>query len=165
MNSSNEELSKRVTEVEWEVWYRDTFDRECPPKVDVSGVGMVKGLKELWARHLFETVTVDGILGFSRFHLRCDGQPSDGQPNEVRCVMIDGDLVGASKLRGWMFGDKEISSKGYVGAADSELLTRVAEMHADLVLADRSSSELLQLASRCSNGQEFAKLLDDLVDS
>jgi len=66
--------SKRIfsdpdPEAEWQVWYRDTFDRECPPSVDVSGFGLAKGLTELWARHLFEAVGVDGKGGFSRFHL------------------------------------------------------------------------------------------------
>ena len=47
-------------EAEWQVWYQDTFDRECPPSVDVRGRGLVSGLTELWARHLFETVRPGG---------------------------------------------------------------------------------------------------------
>jgi hypothetical protein len=45
------------------VWYRDTFDRETRPSVDVRGQGLVEGLTELWARHLFETVRHGGGEG------------------------------------------------------------------------------------------------------
>ena len=49
----------------WELWYQDLFDRECPRQVEVRGQGLVQGLAELWARHLFETVQVDGQKGLS----------------------------------------------------------------------------------------------------
>ena len=54
---------------EWEIWYHDMFDRDASTSVDVRGRGLVKGLAELWARHFFETVTVDGKQGFSYFQL------------------------------------------------------------------------------------------------
>ena len=60
---------ERASEAEWEVWYQDTFDRECPRQVEVAGRGLVEGLIQLWARHLFETVQADGQRGFSRFNL------------------------------------------------------------------------------------------------
>jgi hypothetical protein len=77
-------------EAEREVWYQDTFDRECPPSVDVRGRGLVEGLTELWARHLFETVRPSGGEGFSRFHLRW-------KPG--RFVRIEGDQAGATRLQ------------------------------------------------------------------
>lgn len=40
-----------------------------PRQVDLAGHGLVKGSIELWARHLFETVQLDGQQGFSRFNL------------------------------------------------------------------------------------------------
>ena len=63
------DITDPAPDAEWEVWYQDLFDRECPRQVEVSGRGLAAGLSELWARHLFETVGVDGQKGFSRFNL------------------------------------------------------------------------------------------------
>src|SRR5687768_15009963 len=52
---------------EWVIWYVDTFDRDFPPRSEVSGRGLVEGLAQLWARHLFESVRPDGQSGFSSF--------------------------------------------------------------------------------------------------
>ena len=134
-----------AADVEWEVWYRDTFDRECPPSVDVRGRGLVAGLMELWARHLFETVRPDGGRGFSRFHLRSPG----------RSVEIDGDRAGATRLRGWVFGSKRTSRKGYVQEGDARLLRQVAVAHAHLVLAGQSAERILATAARAANRHDF----------
>ena len=50
MEQDEHPLDDPARETEWEVWYLDTFDRECPPSVDVRGRGLVRGLIELWAR-------------------------------------------------------------------------------------------------------------------
>ena len=47
MRRSEGPLRDPAPEAEWELWYRDTFDMECPPSVDVSGRGLAKGLMEL----------------------------------------------------------------------------------------------------------------------
>jgi hypothetical protein len=88
---------------DWEVWYRDTFDRECPPQVDVQGQGLAHGLMELWARYLFEEIGVGGRGGFSSFHFRW-------RNNRIN---IAGSWQGATRLREWVFGTQEHSSKGY----------------------------------------------------
>jgi hypothetical protein len=88
MQRSGGPLRTPAPEAEWELWYRDTFDIECPPNVDVCGRGLVKGLMELWARYLFETVRLDGSLGFSRFHLRWEHWPA---------IMIEGNWQGATR--------------------------------------------------------------------
>ena len=143
-----------MSETEWEVWYRDTFDRECPPSVDVSGRGLVKGLMELWARHLFETVRPGGGKGFSRFHIRW----------EESWAEIDGDWEGATRLREWLFGAKKHSQRGYVEEADTHLLEEIALTHAILISADQTSEQILAAAAAAQDRQDFEKRLSRLTE-
>jgi hypothetical protein len=142
-----------LSEAEWEVWYRDTFDRECPPSVDVSGRGLVKGLMELWARHLFETVRPGGGKGFSRFHIRWEGSWAE----------IDGDWDGATRLREWVFGTKKHSQRGYVGEADARLLEEIALTHAILISANQTSEQILAAAAAAKDRQDFEMRLSRLT--
>lgn len=138
---------------EWVIWYVDTFDRDFPPRSEVSGRGLVKGLTQLWARHLFETVRPDGQSGFSTFHLKW------GQGR----VEIDGDREGAKRLRGWMFGKKESSYKGYVAEADPALLNKVAVAHAHLIERRQKAEHILAVAREAIDDADFANRLDDLI--
>lgn len=138
---------------EWVVWYVDTFDRDFPPRSEVSGRGLINGLTQLWARHLFETVRPDGQSGFSSFHLKW----RQGR------VEIDGDREGAKRLRGWMFGKKETSSKGYAAEADPALLKKVAVAHARLIERRQKAEQILAAALAATDGADFAKRLDDLM--
>lgn len=144
-DQSEGSLRDPAPEAEWQVWYRDTFDRECPPSVDVSGRGLVRGLMELWARYLFETVRPDGSRGFSRFHLRWEGMRTD----------IQGSWEGAVRLREWVFGTKEHSYKGHIEEGDARLLEKVAVVHANLVLAGRPCNQVLMTAAAAVDRQEF----------
>jgi hypothetical protein len=138
---------------EWVVWYVDTFDRDAPPRIDVRGRGLVEGLTQLWARHLFETVRPDGQSGFSSFHLKWKG----GR------VEIDGDREGARRLRGWMFGKKESSYKGYAAEADPALLRKVAVAHARLIERRQKAEQILVTARAATDGADFSNRLDDLI--
>jgi hypothetical protein len=142
-----------LREAEWEVWYRDTFDRECPPSVDVSGRGLVKGLMELWARHLFETVRPGGGKGFSRFHIRWEGSWAE----------IDGDWEGATRLREWVFGTKKHSRKGYVEEADAHLLEEIALTHAILISDNQTCERILAAAAAAKDRQDFEIRLSRLT--
>jgi hypothetical protein len=142
-------------EAEWEVWYRDTFDLECPPGIDARGRGLVRGLMELWARHLFETVRPDGSRGFSRFHLRWA---------ETAAITIEGGWEGATRLRGWVFGGKEQARKGYVGEGDARLLEQIALAHARLITADQGSEPILTAAAQAGDRGDFEARLLDLGD-
>jgi len=141
-------------EVEWEVWYRDTFDRECPPRVEARGWGLVQGLMELWARHLFETVRPGGGQGFSRFHLRWE---------PAQFVQIRGDREGATRLRAWVFGEQEHTERGYVGAGDGRLLSQIAAAHAGLLGTGRSGEEILAAAAQARNRRDFERYLRSAV--
>jgi hypothetical protein len=130
---------------EWEVWYRDTFDRECPPRLEVRGQGLVEGLVELWARYLFESID-----GFSQFSLRWKGQA---------WIEIAGDVTGARRLRQWVFGSKEHAERGYVTEADPQVLRVVAAAHATLALAGQTSEAILSAAASAADRDEFESLL------
>jgi hypothetical protein len=131
----------------------DTFDRDFPPRSEVSGRGLVEGLAQLWARHLFETVRPDGQSGFSSFHLKW----RQGR------VEIDGDREGAKRLRGWMFGKKESSYKGYAAEADPALLRKVAVAHAHLIERRQKVEQVFAMVRAAKDSTEFADRLDDLI--
>jgi hypothetical protein len=139
-------------DAEWQLWYRDLFDRDYPPSVEVEGRGLVAGLTELWARHLFETIRPDGRLGFSRFNLWC----------ESRSIEIDGDPAGAARLRAWLFGDQEHTARGYLAEADSALLSLLAATHAALLAAGRSAAPILLAAASSPDRPAFESRLDEL---
>jgi hypothetical protein len=127
------------------------FDLECPPSVDIRGHGLVKGLVELWARHLFETVRPNGNRGFSRFHLHWEGR---------RAIAIEGDWQGATRLRQWVFGWKTHGRKGYVNEGDTRLLKKIAVTHARLILADQPDEQILAAAASAVDRKDFeARLL------
>lgn len=143
----------RYSAEEWAVWYRDTFDRECPPKIEVSGCGLVQGLIELWARYLFETVQADGQLGFSDFHLKW----------KRGSISIDGDREGARRLRGWLFGPKDHTYRGYVQEADPALLGQIAHAHACLIEKRFTAKEILALAAATKDESDFVRRLGELT--
>jgi hypothetical protein len=138
---------------EWKLYYRDTFDRETPLRVEVSGQGLIKGLKELWARHLFETVTPEGRKGFSMFHLRW----------EHGDVRIAGEWEGIVRLRQWAFGTKKYLWRSYVKACDRTLLNALTSTHARLVLAGGSSEPILAAAAEATDRDDFVARLESVV--
>jgi hypothetical protein len=140
---------------EWEIWYVDAFDRDAPPSIDVRGRGLVKGLAELWARHLFETVTAKGQQGFSSFQLHW----------ERGKITITGDRKGAKRLRHWLFGKKETAYQGYVAEANSSLLTAIAYVHARLVQREQSAEEVLVLAVIAKDRKDFEDRLYTLIEN
>lgn len=141
-------------EAEWEVWYRDTFDRECPPSVDVRGRGLTSGLVELWARHLFETVRPGGAQGFSRFHLRW---------GEAMFAHVEGSWAGATRLREWVFGAKAHTRRGYVKEGDAGLLEKVAITHARLIVNRQPADQILEAAADAQDRPDFERRLADLA--
>ena len=114
----------------------------------------MKGLIELWARHLFETVRADGGRGFSRFNLWWE--------QEKQSIRIVGEWEGATRLRRWVFGEKQPADKEYVQERDEKLLSQVAAMHAALTLAGQTSEAILAAAQGAMNRQDFEARLFDL---
>ena len=130
-------------EAEWKVWYQDTFDRECPRQIEVSGQGLVEGLVELWARHLTETVQANGSRGFARFNLWLQ--------EELQSIVIDGDWDGLVQLRGWM----EVGGRSF--------LRRVACAHAALIQRGGECNVIPASASKIRNRSQFEHWLDNLA--
>lgn len=154
MRFLSKEPSDPAPDAEWQVWYRDAFDLECPPSVDVSGRGLAQGLMELWARYLFETVRPGGGKGFSRFHLWWQGE---------RSVDIKGSWEGLTRLREWVFGAQAHTRKGYVKAGDARLLRQISRVHAQLVLVGGSCEPILAAAAEADGRQDFTRRLDALA--
>jgi hypothetical protein len=129
------------------VWYRDTFDRECPPQIELSGCGLARGLVELWARWLFESVQADGSKGFSHFWL--------WWRQSQKSILIDGDREGARRLRHWVFGNQRHTHKPYSSTGDWRLLQRIAFAHAWLILSGEGSGPVLAMAGAAADRQAF----------
>ena len=143
-------------EAEWQIWYQDMFDRECPRQVEVSGQGLVSGLIELWAHYLFETVQPDGREGFSRFNL--------WWKQRGRSVEIIGGKAGLARLKGWAFGDQQRTNKSTIQGGNRKLLKKVAVTHSHLVLTDQTSEAILATAEAAANQKDFERQLENLVD-
>jgi len=139
------------------VLYDDSFDRDAPSSVEVSGCGLVQGLRELWARYLFETVQPDGARGFSHFSLKWR------EGYVTADAYWDGQWDGAKRLRQWMFGDKRNTYEGYVAEADADLLESVARTHAHLVAAEKAAVHIQALATDAQSRADFERLLGELA--
>jgi GNAT superfamily N-acetyltransferase len=144
-----------VPEAEWEIWHQDTFDVDCPRQVELAGRGLVKGLVELWARHLFETVQPNGQLGFSRFNL--------WWKQKTCSLTVAGEEAGAIRLRQWIFGDTRSTRQGYAQAGDEKLLEAIAAVHSRLVLADQTSEAILAIATTSTSREDFLAQLSRLT--
>lgn len=141
-------------QLRWEVWYRDTFDRDCPPSVEARGRGLVQGLLELWTRHLFEGVREDGRLGFSRFNL------SSADP--ARSVTVANDRPGCAKLRRWVFGSAP-SRRADTRPGGDRLLRLLASAHARLVATGGSSLAITAAAAEAFDRAAFERQLGEMA--
>lgn len=144
-------FSTTASEVEWELWYQDLFDRESPRQVEMRGRGLAEGLRELWARHLLETVQADGVRGFSRFNLWLR--------QEHISVEIVGDWGGQRRLRNWVYGQPRGSTSLELDEGGVALLDLIAETHQDQILIGASSQKILSLAKNAQSQDEFKKWL------
>lgn len=141
-------------EADWEVWYQDTFDRDCPRSVEASGTGLLKGLTELWARHLFESVRPGGFRGFSRFNLYWK--------QNKQSVEVKGDWEGLVHLRQWVFGRKSTLLSNYVREGDRELLRLLALAHCKLVMQGKTGETIPENAVSSLDREDFEKRLKAL---
>ena len=155
MNESKNGL-ELAPDARWKIWFQDNFDLECPRQVELVGHGLVKGLMELWVRHLFESVQPDRVWGFSHFNLWWD--------QEARSLEIVGEEVGQVRLRKWIFGDKQFSSKNLLQTADKNLLGAVARAHYELVIANQTSEAILAVAKTANSRKDFEEKMLRLVE-
>ena len=134
-------------QADWEIWYQDTFDQDCPRQLELTGCGLITGLIELWARHLYETVQPNGVLGFSHFNLWW---------KQRRCsIEVVGEAAGQVKIRNWVFGQRCLNSSSFLDVADTSLLKSICEIHAELVLRGQTSEEIILIAHLLNDRQNF----------
>jgi hypothetical protein len=143
-----------ILEAEWEIWYQDNFDLECPRQMEIEGRGLVKGLIELWAHHLYETIQPNVFVGFSRFNLWW---------KQKECsIEIIGEMLGQVKIRQWVYGNRQSNYLGCMHIADIDLLRVIAEMHCRLVLNDETSEVIIAKALSLDTNKDFIKQIQKL---
>ena len=141
-----------IVTANWEIWYQDSFDIETPRKIELSGVGLIKGLNALWARHLYETVQLNGFLGFTRFNLWW---------KQRQCsIEIVGETRGQVKIRNWVYEGRRLSDSKYLDIADAELLVLIAETHARLILHGKTSEAIVMTAYLLNNRDDFIEQIN-----
>ncbi len=144
-----------MAEPEWELWYQDTFDRECPRQMEHTGRGLEQGLRLLWTRYLRETVGADGQRGFSYFSLWLT--------SERRTIHVTGTWQGAVRLRKWIFEVPAHPGGSGNRPRDTELLQKVVAAHARLVRAGQRSDAILAVAAAATSRAAFERWLDEFV--
>jgi hypothetical protein len=138
----------------WEIWYQDTFDRQTPFSMNAHGSGLAKGLAELWVRHLFESVTVDGQEGFSRFWLRWRDEN----------IFILGDREGIKRLREWLYSHREYSKSSSALDTTPALLNIIVRAHIHLIEQAKTTEHILNLAAEADDPIDFEARLDTLIN-
>ena len=140
-----------ISVAEWDLWYQDNFDLECHRKISRSGHGLIVGLIELWAHHLYETIQPTGFLGFDRYNLWWVQQNCSFE--------VVGDIVGQVKLRHWVYGDRRSGYAGCMEIADKDLLRILADAHSRLVIIDQKSDLIIEKVLQSDSKETFRDLL------
>lgn len=146
-------LTDPAPEAEWDLWYQDNFDYECPRRIQLSGKGLVKGLIELWTHHLRETIQPDGQRSFSRFNL--------WWKRERRSIEIVGDWSGAIRLRTWVLEEQPRIFRRFA-KTNRHLFTQVAITHCYLLLVGKTSAPVLEAAKTAHDRRDFEQQLLEL---
>jgi hypothetical protein len=137
----------------WELWHEDSFDPGTPRQIERTGSGLLKGLVELWQRHLKEVIQPGGFTGFSRFNLWLK--------KEQFSIDIPVFGPGLKKMRNWIFlsdlpGDRD----EFQPEDGNSILTLVGRAHLNLLLAGNSIDAILLAAENSENCALFkAELL------
>ena len=139
----------------WELIYRDTFDRECPPHAEKKGRGLRKGLYDLWLYTLSEGIAKDGTKTFSDFSLWFADDRYLAEKYQVNARYDGGvdtrDPAKLAALRKTIFGEREtIADKKQMMSGGKDMLRRIAESHERILVdkKDRSIPITIAEASR-----------------
>lgn len=130
---------------EWILLYDDLFDRETTSHEEMSGIGIIYGIRLLWERTLSESVNENGIGTFSRFSLRW------GKNDYYQYLSIHVDPfenIGLSKIRQWATPDiirqityvlflllsasERWNGKKLLSSAESEIIISYAEISSSI---------------------------------
>lgn len=171
--------------VSWDLYYRDTFDRDCPPMVTKKGMGLAQALFYLWQYTLTEGIVQDGRRSFSGFSL--DFAPAIEQLECARWLdlrsfynSIDtfGSQKGLAHFRSYVYGEREqIQKRETYIKGGKQVLEAAAVYHRSLLSAppDKEDSKnppdenkrtitgtskiILSLAEQSSSQDHFLKSL------
>lgn len=143
-----------INSADWEIWYQDNFEIPGHRKMELAGCGLVNGLVELWARHLYETVQRNGAFGFSRFNLWWRQQKTS--------IVIIGEVAGQVKIRNLVFGQRRLHSSSFLDIADTGLLELISEIHAKLVMRGQTCEEIILIARQINNREDFIEQINKL---
>ena len=123
------EFDSRIpdTSTAWQLWHRDTFDRDSPSSLQASGTNIVQGLCELWRYTLTEGILDSGSASFSRFQLTWGSTAS----TRVEVIVDPFDNLALLKLRQWA----HLMSQNQNGEEEQRdaLLMRLAQLHHELL--------------------------------
>ena len=121
------------TSTAWQLWYRDSFDRDAPPSLQSSGVNIIQGLYQLWFYTLREGVQDNGSASFSSFQLTWGNRPS----TRVDILIDPFHNVSLLKLRQWaklISQHEEDSETGQLPEEQTDaILSRLSQRHYDLL--------------------------------
>jgi hypothetical protein len=131
----------------WELWYQDTFDQEGGRKKVREGNGLLDGLALLWARHLYDVVRPNDMIGFSQYNLWWKQRKFS--------IAVVGKMPGQEKLRRWVFEERRVDYSSYLQIADREILEIIAEAHYKLIMNNQSSELIINTAISSNNREEF----------
>lgn len=138
---------------DWELWYQDQFDWDCPRKIEVKGKDLVNGLRLLWQYHLHESITPEGQPGFSKFNLRL--------PLLKRSVEISAESSSLVNIRDWVLGLGE-NVPDPLGR-DYGLLDLIGQAHYDLLIRGKNIDEIMRIAEASENRLDFSLKLNEFI--
>ena len=140
---------------EWAIFYDDLFDREIPSHEELSGIGIIYGIRLLWERTLSESINENGIGTFSRFTLRW------GNDHHYQYLSIHVDPFensGLSKIRQWVTPEiiRQITYILFL------LLSASERWNGKKLLSSAESEIIISYAEISSSIQQFSEHLTSL---
>lgn len=148
-------------EARWQLWVEDTFDRETPRQVEVSGQGLAAGLIELWTHHLFGGISDGGHATFTRYNLWWRRRSIS--------IEIAPEPLPLRRLRRWLLGDTKQGRASAVATGDRDLQAHVAAVHGALIIAGATrpstagTRPILEAAAATRDGDDFRSRLVGLI--
>ncbi len=163
--------------INWNLIYRDTFDRETPPSISKTGTGIKSGILYLWQYTLSDGITKNGNRSFSSYNLTFEDTKSYRDEANTHGFSLTDNIINVwhsaialSKLRAFIYGDVDRT-----GGRESDiekggmLLNLLAEYHynklinvinvQDITTIKKISEEILNIVESVNSQQELLEIL------
>ena len=165
-----------LNNISWELIYRDTFDRETPPRIEKTGNGIKSAIFCLWQYTLSEGITKKGNRSFSAFNLIFKN--TEAYKNETRSngfsltdniINVWHSATALSKLRAYIYGFKDRTGgrEAYIDKGGM-LLNLLTEYHYSKLTNNSSqnitsikkiSEDILNIVDRVNSQQKLLEVL------